>query len=86
MRPRGRNRRIPARTGRSGASWVDRSGANQLDPCANWRLHPFVIEAADRRGVALTDDGDQPASIAGRIRAVFDPAGIMNPGIMRIAR
>lgn len=28
----------------------------------------------------------EPASIAGRIRAVFDPAGIMNPGIMRIAR
>ena len=34
---------------------------------------------------SLTNEPD-PASLHGRVRAVFDPAAIMNPGAMRIAR
>jgi hypothetical protein len=47
----------------------------------------FVFETLPTAAAwhSLTTEMD-PTSIDGRVRAAFDPAGIMNPGIMRIAK
>jgi hypothetical protein len=34
---------------------------------------------------ALTNEMN-PNSLAGRVRAAFDPSGLLNPGIMRVTR
>jgi glycolate oxidase FAD binding subunit len=47
----------------------------------------FVFETLPTAAAwhSLTTEID-PTSLDGRVRAVFDPAGILNPGIMRVAR
>jgi FAD/FMN-containing dehydrogenase len=47
----------------------------------------FVFETLPTAAAwhSLTTEMD-PTSLDGRVRAAFDPAGIMNPGIMRVAR